>query len=160
VSPANDSVEVTSAGSPARLAAGSRGIRLERIGEARLRALAVLSGGAVGTLARVAVAEALPHEPAEWPWATFLVNVAGALVLAWLITRLSELVAPTRYLRLLIGTGFCGALTTFSTLQVETIRLAKDGPLGIAVSYAAASIAVGMLVAIGATLVARRRRYG
>jgi fluoride exporter len=81
-------------------------------------------------------------------------------VLAWLTTRLAEIVAPTRYWRLLMGTGFCGALTTFSTFQVETIALARDGRAALAVGYAAASIAGGMTVAAAATVAARRRRYG
>jgi fluoride exporter len=105
------------------------------------------------------VAEEFPHGAGQWPWATFSVNLFGAALLAWLTTRLSEMVAPTRYWRLLLGTGFCGALTTFSTLQVETIRLADDGHAAMALSYAAASIAAGMAVAIVATVVARRRRY-
>jgi fluoride exporter len=70
------------------------------------------------------------------------------------------MVAPTRYLRFLVGTGFCGALTTFSTFQVETIRLARDGHAGVAAGYAAASLAAGMVVAVAATVAARRRRYG
>jgi CrcB protein len=127
---------------------------------ARMRAAAVLAGGAAGALVRGAVAEALPPETGHWPWATFSVNLAGTLLLAWITTRLTEIVAPTRYWRFLLGTGFSGALTTFSTFQVETIALARDGSAGIAVAYAGTSIAVGMVVAAGATVAARRRRYG
>ena len=126
----------------------------------RLRTLAILAGGAAGALARAGVGEALPAHGGQWPWATFTVNVAGALLLAWLTTRLTEMVAPTRYWRFFAGTGFCGALTTFSTFQVETITLARDGSLGLAAGYAAASLAAGMLVTVAATVVARRRRYG
>ena len=127
---------------------------------ARLRALAVLAGGALGALARAGAGKALPAHPGEWPWATFAVNLAGTLILAWLTTRLSEMTAPTRYVRFLLGTGFCGALTTFSTFQLETLRLAKDGHAEIAAAYSAASLATGMLLAVAATVAARRRRYG
>jgi CrcB protein len=122
--------------------------------------LAILAGGAAGALARAGVGEALPHARGGWPWATFLVNLGGAALLAWLTTRLTEMVAPTRYWRLGLGTGFCGALTTFSTFQVETIRLADDGYTGVAAGYAAASLAAGLAVAAGATVIARRHRYG
>jgi fluoride exporter len=127
---------------------------------ARLRTVSILAGGAVGALARAGIAEALPHGAGEWPWATFGVNIAGVVLLAWTTTRLSEMVAPTRYWRPLIGTGFCGALTTFSTFQVETITLANDGYAGLALAYAAASIAAGMVLAAAASVIARRRRYG
>jgi CrcB protein len=127
---------------------------------AHVRALAVLAGGAAGALVRAAVGEALQTRPGEWPWATFAVNLAGTVLLAWLTTRLTEMTAPTRYVRFLLGTGFCGALTTFSAFQVETLRLAKDGHAGVAIAYAAASLAGGMLLAVGATVAARRRRYG
>jgi CrcB protein len=123
-------------------------------------ALAIGGGGALGALARAGVARAFPVGPGEWPLATFAVNLAGTMVLAWATTRLTEMVAPTRYVRFLLGTGFCGALTTFSTFQVETIRLARDGNAGVAAAYAAASLTAGMLVAVAATIAARRRRYG
>jgi CrcB protein len=127
---------------------------------ARVRALAVLAGGALGALARAGAGRALPARPGERPWATFMVHLLGSLILAWLTTRLTEMVAPTRYVRLLLGTGFCGALTTYSTFQLETIRLAKDGHADVAAGYAAASLAAGMLIAVAATVGARRRRYG
>jgi CrcB protein len=126
----------------------------------RLRTLSILAGGAVGALARAGVTEAMPHHPGEWPWATFSVNLAGVALLAWVTTRLSEIIAPTRYWRFLVGTGFCGALTTFSTLQVETIALARDGHAAVALAYATCSLAAGMALAAAATVIARRRRYG
>ena len=132
----------------------------DRVAATHLRTASILAGGAAGALVRAGVGRAFPVQPGEWPWATFAVNVAGAAILAWLTTRLAEMIAPTRYWRLLIGTGFCGALTTFSTFQVETIKLARDGHAALGFAYATASMAAGMAAAIGATLIARRHRYG
>jgi len=133
---------------------------LRRLPAPQVRAASLLAGGAAGALARAGLGEALPHHGGSWPWATFVVNLAGALILAWSATRLAERVAPTRYWRFLLGTGFCGALTTFSTFQVETIRLAENGYPGVAVGYAAASLALGMACAVAGTVIARRGRYG
>jgi fluoride exporter len=132
----------------------------DRLSPVQLRAVAILTGGAGGAVARAAVGEAFPVPAGAWPWATFAVNVAGAFVLGWVTTRLSETAAPTRYWRPLVGTGFCGALTTFSTFQVETIRLARDGHAALGFAYAAVSMAVGLAAAVAATVVARRHRYG
>ncbi len=114
----------------------------------------------MGALARVALSRALPHPPDGWPWATLIVNGAGTLLLAWLTTRLTEIVAPTRYWRLVLGTGFCGALTTFSTFQIEFLTLVRHGAWVRGVGYAATSLAVGGAFAVLATVAARRRRYG
>jgi CrcB protein len=132
---------------------------LGRYSVARVRAAAVLTGGAVGTLARAGVAEALPRRPGEWPWATFIVNLFGALLLGWLLTRLAERVAPRRYWRFLLGTGFCGAVTTFSTFQIETFDLVRTGHAGVAISYALGSIVAGMAVAVLGVMVARWGRH-
>jgi CrcB protein len=132
----------------------------DRLTPVQLRALAILAGGAAGAVSRAAVGEAIPVHAGAWPWATFAVNVAGAFILAWATTRLAETVAPTRYWRFLVGTGFCGALTTFSTFQVETIRLARDGHAALGLAYATVSMAVGLAAAIAATVLARRHRYG
>lgn len=128
--------------------------------EERLHAIAILAGGAVGALARAGVGEAIPHAAGTWPWATFSVNIVGALVLAWLTTSLGAAAASGRYWQPLLGTGFCGAFTTFSTFQVETIALANDGHAALAAGYAAASLTGGMAVAVGVTAMVRRRRRG
>jgi fluoride exporter len=126
-------------------------------GQARIAA--IIAGGAIGTLARAALADALPHRGGQWPWATFIVNLAGAFILGWLLTRLAERTAPSRHWRLFAGTGFCGALTTFSTFQIETFEFARDGHVALAVGYPAASIAAGMALAVAGVLSARWGRH-
>jgi CrcB protein len=122
----------------------------------RREILAVFAGGAVGAIARALVGEALPAEPGSWPWATFAVNVAGAFVLGLLVTRLQERVPPSAYRRPLLGTGFCGALTTFSTFQVELVGMLDADRAGLAAAYAGASIAAGCLAVALATNLSRR----
>jgi fluoride exporter len=118
---------------------------------------AIFLGGAIGALARYGLARALPHDPGSWPWATFCVNVAGALALGYLTTRLQERLPPTAYRRPLLGTGLCGALTTFSTMQVELLQMLDDGRSGLAAGYAAASVAAGVLAIAAATNLVRAR---
>jgi len=105
---------------------------------------AVFAGGTAGALARAGVADALPHDPGQWPWATLLVNVAGACLLGFVLSP-----GDGGYRRPLLGAGFCGALTTFSALQLELLEMLDAGRAGLAVLYAAVSLAAG-LVAAGA----------
>jgi CrcB protein len=117
---------------------------------------AIFLGGAIGALARYGLAEALRHDAGTWPWATFAVNVAGALALGYLTTRLQERLPPSAYRRPLLGTGLCGALTTFSTMQVELLQMLDAGEAGLAASYTAASLAAGMLAIAATTNLVRR----
>lgn len=135
--------------------AASRGLSV-----GQLRAVAIMAGGAAGALARAVLAEAFPAGAGEWPWGTFVANQLGTLLLAWLATELAEVVVPTRLWRPLLGTGLCGALTTFSAFQVETIQIARHDRPGLAAAYAAVSIAVGMAAAVAGTVYARRKAYG
>jgi CrcB protein len=96
-----------------------------------------MAGGAAGTLARAGLAEALPIQPGAWPWATFAVNIVGALILGWVVVARSAW-------RPLVGTGFCGALTTFSTFQVQIVVLGDDGHVPLAAAYLAVSVVVGL----------------
>ena len=126
----------------------------------QVRSVAIMAGGASGALARAGLAEAIPAHAGGWPWGTFIANQIGALLLAWLSTELAEVVVPTRLWRPLLGTGLCGALTTFSAFQVETIDIARHDRPGLAAAYAVVSIATGMTCAVAGTVYARRKVYG
>ncbi len=119
---------------------------------------AVAAGGSVGALARVAVSREFPVHAGSFPWVTFVVNVVGCVILAYVATRLMERLPPSTHRRPAIGTGFCGALTTFSTLQVELFTLLRDGDPVLALAYAAASLAAGFGVVVLATWMVRRAR--
>jgi CrcB protein len=116
----------------------------------RREVAAVFVGGAVGTLGRAELAVALPYS-GGWPWATFVVNLAGAFALGYLATRLQERLPLSAYRRPLLGTGLCGGLTTFSTMQLELVRMLDRGDLLLAAAYALASIGVGFLAVAAAT---------
>lgn len=119
---------------------------------------AIYAGGVVGASARVGLEEALPHGAGAWPWATFTVNMVGALLLGWFVTRLGERLPPSSYRRPFLGTGLCGALTTFSTLQLELFEMLDGGHLMLAAGYAAASLAGGFALVHLATAATRRTR--
>jgi CrcB protein len=93
-----------------------------------------------------------------WPWATFAVNILGAFLLGYFTTRLQERLPLSAYRRPLLGTGFCGALTTFSTVQVELLKMLDVHRYGLAAGYATASVVLGYASVQLATAVARRVR--
>jgi CrcB protein len=119
---------------------------------------AVFAGGALGALARALLEDALPHDPGAWPWATFAVNLGGALLLGWAVTRLQERLPLSAYRRPFLGTGICGGLTTFSALQIELLEMIDARHYALAAAYALASLAAGV-VAVGlVTNLVRRAR--
>jgi CrcB protein len=119
---------------------------------------AIYAGGVIGALARVGLSEALPHGVDAWPWATFIVNMVGAALLGWFVTRLGERLPPSTYRRPLLGTGICGALTTFSTLQLEIFKMVEGGYLGLAVGYTAVTLIGGFACVHLGTVATRRAR--
>ena len=118
---------------------------------------AIFVGGILGALARYGLVEAWPPQPASWPWATFLVNVAGAFALGYFTTRLQERLPLSAYRRPFLGTGFCGALTTFSTMQLELLNMLDADRAGLAALYAGTSIGCGFLAIALATNWVRTR---
>ena len=120
---------------------------------------AIAFGGAAGALLRVALSQSYTTSSASWPWVTFAVNIAGAILLGYFVTRLQERLPLSAYRRPLLGTGFCGALTTFSTMQLELLRMFDAHRYGLAAGYAAATIALGYAcVHVISALVRRVRR--
>lgn len=119
---------------------------------------AIFAGGALGTVARAALAEAFPHSATEWPWPTFAVNIVAAFLLGYFVTRLQERLPLSSYRRPLLGTGLCGGLSTFSTMQVEILKMLSAHAWGLAAGYTAASIAVGYAAIHLATALVRRVR--
>lgn len=120
---------------------------------------AVFIGGALGALLRVWLARTFAGTSASaWPWVTFSINVSGSFLLGFLATRLQDRLPQSTYRRPLLGTGFCGAYTTFSTVQMEIVRMIEHHHYGLGVAYGLASITSGYLAVWIATALARRVR--
>ena len=119
---------------------------------------AIAAGGAAGALLRVALARSYAPGPGSWPWVTFAVNLVGAFLLGYFVTRLQERLPLSAYRRPLLGTGFCGALTTFSTMQLELLHMLDRHHYGLALGYGAASLAAGYVCVHVATAMVRRVR--
>jgi fluoride exporter len=120
--------------------------------------LAIALGGALGALARVGVAQTFPPSPGHWPWATFTVNILGSSMLGYLVTRLQERLPVSTLRRPLLGTGVCGALTTFSTVQIELLNMSDGHHYGLAAAYLLASVIGGYLAVFLSSSVVRRVR--
>jgi fluoride exporter len=104
--------------------------------------LAVFIGGGVGAVARFGLARCL-SSPDAFPWVTLVINVIGSAILGIVVVIAKD--RPT--LGLLLGTGFCGGFTTFSTFSVEVVRLLDADRVLEAIAYISASVVAGVLAA-------------
>ncbi|WP_181804694.1 fluoride efflux transporter CrcB [Streptomyces shenzhenensis] len=108
--------------------------------------LLVVLGAMVGAPLRYLTDRAVQaRHDSVFPWGTFVVNVTGCLILG-LLTGAASAGAAGPHLQLLLGTGLCGALTTYSTFSYETLRLTETG----AGLYAAANVAASLVAGLGA----------
>ena len=115
----------------------------------------VAVGGAVGALARVALAEAFPVAADGVPWTTLWENVVGALLLGLLLTLLTERLRVRDEVRLAVCTGALGAFTTYSTFATELAERWLDGHVLHAAAYAVASVTLGLAAALAGVWLAR-----
>lgn len=106
--------------------------------------LLVAIGGASGAVARHLTGLLVVRWVGRgFPWATILVNVAGCALLGWLLAESRRHSLPEE-VHLLVGTGLCGALTTFSTFSVDTLRLMERGEWGWVAAYLAGNLILGL----------------
>ena len=121
----------------------------------RLELVMVGAGGAVGALGRVGLEQAWPTAAGGWPWATLAVNILGAFLLGALMGGLRHGPVSIPTYRLL-GTGFCGALTTFSTMQLELLQMLDHARYDLAIGYVVVSVVGGYAaVSLAMRLIAR-----
>jgi len=121
------------------------------------RFLAVATGGALGAVARYAVALFVAtFWRRDFPLATFLINVSGSFVLGFFSTFAAEKTIVDPVWRLFIATGFVGAYTTFSTFEYETQRLTEGGALWWGAMNVLASVAAGYAAVQLGVVLARR----
>ena len=133
---------------------------LSRAPWATLAAISI--GGAAGSLARYGLAVAVPAGPHGFPWATFAVNVSGALLIGVLMVLVIDVFETHPLVRPFLGVGVLGGFTTFSTYAVEIQRLVNAGSAGTALAYLAATL-LAALGAVATGLTATRsvvRRLG
>ncbi|MFD5128493.1 fluoride efflux transporter CrcB [Streptomyces olindensis] len=111
--------------------------------------LLVIGGAMVGAPLRYLTDRAVQsRHDSVFPWGTFTVNVTGCLALGLLTGAVTQI-------QLLLGTGLCGALTTYSTFSYETLRLTETGARLHAVVNVAASVAAGLAAAFAGAALAR-----
>ena len=124
---------------------------------ARKTMLLLMLGGALGTYLRYVLGKWFGNQPwAEgFPYGTMFINVTGSFILAVTALIVLERLPPRHQdWYLLIGTGFCGGYTTFSTFEWETFKLIRDGSVWPAVTYVVGSVVAGFIgVLLGVALV-------
>jgi CrcB protein len=116
---------------------------------------AIFLGGAAGSLLRVLLAQTVTSGVATWPWATFVVNVSGCFALGLIATHLRERPPEAPHWHPLLGTGLCGAYTTFSTMQLELVRMIDHDRFGLAIGYALASVLASYLAILAGARIVR-----
>ena len=110
--------------------------------------LAVAAGGAIGALARWALAEALPHDVGSFPWSTLVANVLGCFLIGVLMVLVIERWPHHPVVRPFFGTGILGGFTTFSTYSVDTRDLLAAGHPATALTYVVGSVVLGLAAVI------------
>ncbi|RYG72369.1 fluoride efflux transporter CrcB [Lentibacillus lipolyticus] len=110
-----------------------------------MQLLLVMAGGFLGAAVRFALGEWIGS--ADFPLATLLANLSGCLFLGWFMTFSSRQEGRWREMSLLVGTGFTGSFTTFSTFSLEMVQLIRDGAIWQGAFYSGISIVGGLLLA-------------
>jgi CrcB protein len=118
-------------------------------------------GGALGALSRHGVErafDALEHGGAGFPWGTFGVNLSGAFFLGWILARAETGADSGDWLRCFAGIGFCGAFTTFSSVNLEMLEMMRSQAALLAGVYFVFSFACGIAAVSLGTMLGMKKR--
>jgi CrcB protein len=107
--------------------------------------LVISAGGALGSLGRWGLGQALPHTSDGVAWATWLENVSGAFLLGALMVLVLDYWPPSRYVRPFLGVGVLGGYTTFSTYMLDTRALLAAGRVAAAGGYLFGTLLTGVV---------------
>lgn len=105
--------------------------------------IAAVVAGSLGAVIRYGTARAFASHPSRLPWAVLIVNVVGSLI-GGVVLGLAQAGVWNADVRLIVLSGFCGGLTTFSTFSVETIQLTLEGRMRAAIASVAANLVLGI----------------
>ncbi|MBP0723762.1 fluoride efflux transporter CrcB [Bacillus sp. RG28] len=104
--------------------------------------IVIFIGGAIGAICRYTLGNFISYSPGDFPMNTFIINMIGCLFLGFFLTYTKK--KFSKELILLIGTGFTGAFTTFSTFSLENVKLIEDGQLITSFLYVFISLGIGI----------------
>lgn len=113
----------------------------------------IAAGGAIGTLARYGLQQAWPHQPGQFPWATFAVNVSGCLLIGVLMTLIGHVWPRQRLLRPFFGVGVLGGYTTFSTYALDIQQALGATAAATALLYLAGTVLSALLAVWAGTTI-------
>jgi len=117
--------------------------------------IVIAAGGALGSLVRWGVGEALPHRDDQVAWGTAVENVSGAFLLGVLMVFVLDVWPTTRYVRPFLGVGVLGGYTTFSTYMLDTRALVASGHVPAAFGYLFGTLLTGLVAVWAGGLLAR-----
>jgi fluoride exporter len=123
-------------------------VALPRLGLSPATMFAIALGGALGTLARYLLDATFSESPGHFPTTTLLINLSGSLAIGFLVPLVDNFASRVPLLRPFLIVGILGGWTTYSTLAVDAVTLAKDGHAITAILSLAATLVGGLALVI------------
>ncbi|BCK55786.1 fluoride efflux transporter CrcB [Nocardia wallacei] len=108
----------------------------------------IATGGAVGALARYGLAQCWPTPANGFPWATFVTNVTGCLLIGVLMTVITDIRPAHPLVRPFLGVGVLGGFTTFSTYANEARALLRPDTIAVSFAYLVGTLVCALLATV------------